>query len=114
MIEFTTWLHMHLFKNTTTIVDETGNNEEPNLDVKRFYEILNATNQPIYTGYREYLSKLSLAARMMNIKTDHNLHKNCMDAWLSCLKSIFQKTTCQLYLIIRFKNWFTVLRCLRR
>ena len=104
-------------ETTTTIADGTGNVEEPNLDAKRFYEMLDAANQPIYTGCREGLSKLSLAARMMNIKTDHNLPENCMDAWMhgrSCLKSICQKTTCLLNLIMRFRNWFIVLDCLRR
>ena len=48
--------------------------------------MLDAANQPIYTGCREGLSKLSLAARMMNIKTDHNLPENCMDAWAELFK----------------------------
>ena len=73
-------------ETTTTIADGTGNVEEPNLDAKRFYEMLDAANQPIYTGCREGLSKLSLAARMMNIKTDHNLPENCMDAWAELFK----------------------------
>lgn len=46
-----------------------------------FYEMLDATNQLIYPGCREGLSTLFFAARMMNIKTYHNLPKNCMDAW---------------------------------
>ena len=73
-------------ETTTTIAHETENVEEPNLDAKRFYEMLDAANQPIYTGCREGLSKLSLAARMMNIKTDHNLSENCMDSWAELLK----------------------------
>ncbi|WZZ77300.1 hypothetical protein YC2023_097872 [Brassica napus] len=71
-------------ETTTTIADGTGNVEEPNLDAKRFYEMLDAANQPIYTGYREGISKL--AARMMNIKTNHNLPENCMDAWVELSK----------------------------
>ena len=38
-----------------------------NIDAKKFYEMLDAANQPLYSGCREGLSKLSLAARMMNI-----------------------------------------------
>ena len=60
--------------------------EEPNIDAKKFYEMLDASNQPIYSGCREDLSKLPLAARMMNIKTDHNLPKSCMDAWAYLFK----------------------------
>ena len=60
--------------------------EEPNIDAKRFYEMLDAANQPIYSSYRKGLSKLSLAARMMNIKTDHNLPESWMDAWTDLFK----------------------------
>ena len=66
MIGFTTWLQAFL-ETTTKINDETGNVEESNLDAKRFYEIIDAANQPIYTGVGEGHYKLSLAARMMNI-----------------------------------------------
>ncbi|WZZ50649.1 hypothetical protein YC2023_050756 [Brassica napus] len=60
--------------------------EEPNIDAKKFYEMLNAANQPLYNGCREGLSKLSLAARMMNIKTDHNLPESCMNEWTDLFK----------------------------
>ena len=70
--------------------------------------MLDATNHPIYEGCREGLFKLSLADRMMNIKIDHNLPKVCMDAWAKFLKSICQKITCLLILIMRFRNWFIV------
>ena len=74
------------FRETTSIIEEVENVEWPNLEAKRFYEMLAATNQPIYKGCRECLSKLSLAARMMNIKTDHNLLEVCMDAWAELFK----------------------------
>ena len=57
-------------ETTTTMDDGTGNVEELNFDAKRFYEMLDAANQPMYTSCREGLSKLSLATRMMNTKTD--------------------------------------------
>lgn len=40
-----------------------------------FYKMLDATNQPIYKGCRKGISKLSLTARIMNIKTDNNLRE---------------------------------------
>lgn len=46
---------------------------------KKFYEMLDVTNQSMCISYRECLSKLSLAAMMTNIETDHNLHDNYMD-----------------------------------
>lgn len=67
------------FRETTSVLVaevEKG----PNLDAKRFYEMLDATNRPICEGCREGLYKLPLAARMMNIKTDHNLPETCIDA----------------------------------
>lgn len=51
------------------------------MDAKILYEMLDEANQPIYKGCREGLSKLSLAARRMNIKTGHNLPEVCMYAW---------------------------------
>ena len=55
--------------------------EEPNIDAKTFYEMLDAANQPLYSGCREGLFKLSLAARMMNIKTNHNIPESSMNEW---------------------------------
>ncbi|XP_022549851.1 uncharacterized protein LOC111201800 [Brassica napus] len=55
--------------------------EEPNIDAQRFYNMLDAANEPIYEGCREGLSRLSLASRMMIIKSDHNLNEKCMYLW---------------------------------
>ena len=62
----------NVFRETTSKIEEVKNVEGPNLEAKRFYEMLATANQPIYEGCREGLSKLSLTAKMMNIKTDHN------------------------------------------
>ena len=62
------------------------NVKEPNLDAKMLYEMLDAANQPIYKFCREGLSKLSLAARRMNIKTGHNLPEVCIYAWAELFK----------------------------
>ncbi|CAA7013526.1 unnamed protein product [Microthlaspi erraticum] len=56
------------------------NEEEPNPEAKKFYDILDAAEQPIYEGCKEGLSKLSLAARLMSLKTDFNLSQKCMDS----------------------------------
>ena len=48
--------------------------------------MLDTSNHPIYEGCRECLSKLSLAARMMNIKINHNLPEVYMNAWAELLK----------------------------
>ncbi|XP_010468113.1 PREDICTED: uncharacterized protein LOC104748126 [Camelina sativa] len=54
--------------------------EEPNAEAKKFYDILDAAKNPIYDGCKEGLSQLSLAARLLSLKTDYNLPQNCMDA----------------------------------
>ena len=85
-------LDLTLFSLDNTVEDgkimpaPDDEDEEPNIDSKKFYEMLDAANQPLYSGCREGLSKLSLAARMMNIKTDHNLPKSCMNEWADLFK----------------------------
>lgn len=65
--------------NKETSFDENME-EEPNDEAKRFYNILDAAKHPIYDGCKEGLSQLSLAARLMSLKTDYNLPQNCMDS----------------------------------
>ena len=79
------------FRATRSVIEEVENVEGPNLDAKSFYEMLAAANEPIYEGCREGLSKLSLVARMMNIKTDHNLPEVCKDAWAQLFKEYLPK-----------------------
>lgn len=81
------------FRETTSVLVaevEKG----PNLDAKRFYEMLDATNRPICEGCREGLYKLPLAARMMNIKTDHNLPETCIDASQSFKEYLPEDSQC--------------------
>ncbi|KAG7572504.1 Transposon En/Spm-like [Arabidopsis suecica] len=64
--------------------DQSGNDhvhEEPTQEAKRFYDMLASANTPLYDGCREGQSQLSLAARFMNQKVDHNLSETCMDGW---------------------------------
>ena len=51
---------------------------------------------------------------MMNIKTDHNLLENCMNAWTELFKEYLPEDNVSVNLIMRFRNWFIVLDCLRR
>ncbi|XP_010473884.1 PREDICTED: uncharacterized protein LOC104753311 [Camelina sativa] len=62
--------------------------EEPNLEVKRFYDMLDASKSHLYEGCKEGHSPLYAATRMMNIKTDYNLAENCVDAWADFVKDI--------------------------
>ncbi|XP_010463100.1 PREDICTED: uncharacterized protein LOC104743750 [Camelina sativa] len=54
--------------------------EEPTGDSNHFFQMLAAAKEPIYEGCEEGLSMLSLSARLMHIKTEHNLSEVCVDA----------------------------------
>ncbi|XP_019082581.1 PREDICTED: uncharacterized protein LOC104704465 [Camelina sativa] len=55
--------------------------DEHTQEAKRFYDMLDAANTPLYDGCHEGHSQLSLASRFMNIKVDNNLSEACMDDW---------------------------------
>ncbi|KAL1222999.1 hypothetical protein V5N11_019494 [Cardamine amara subsp. amara] len=54
--------------------------EKPNPDPRRFFEMLDADNHPIYEGFKVGHSPLSAATRMIGIKIDFNLSEDCVDA----------------------------------
>ena len=62
-------------------LEQSTEEEVPNRETKRFYDMLESANQPIYEGCREGHSRLALAARMMHTKTDYNVGQNCMDSF---------------------------------
>ncbi|CAA7031818.1 unnamed protein product [Microthlaspi erraticum] len=62
-----------------------------NPEAKMFYDILDAAEQPIYEGCKEGLSKLSLAARLMSLKTDFNLSQKCMDSIAQIMQDYLPK-----------------------
>ena len=68
------------------ISDVQNMEEEPNPEAKRFYDLLEAAKHPIYDGCKKGFSQLSLAARLMNLKTDYNLPQSCMDSVSQILK----------------------------
>ncbi|XP_010549589.1 PREDICTED: uncharacterized protein LOC104820722 isoform X2 [Tarenaya hassleriana] len=55
--------------------------EEPNNDAKGFFDMLTMANHPIYEGCKQGQSRLSLASRLMSMKTDFNVTENCMDSF---------------------------------
>ncbi|XP_024013103.1 uncharacterized protein LOC112087314 [Eutrema salsugineum] len=62
--------------------------EEPNLEARRFFDMLDAAKNPLYAGCRDGHSPLSAATRMMGIKTDFNLSEECVDAIADFVKDI--------------------------
>jgi len=68
--------------------------QEPNRDARRFYDMLESAKQPIYDGCKEGQSPLSLASRLMSMKTDYNVAESCMDSFCQTLRDYLPKGNC--------------------
>ncbi|KAL1217251.1 hypothetical protein V5N11_013543 [Cardamine amara subsp. amara] len=53
---------------------------------KKFYDLLDGANTPLYDGCREGHSQLSLAARIMQNKADHNMSEKLVDSMCGIFK----------------------------
>ena len=62
------------------------NTEEPNQEARDFYALLEAANQPLWEGCVH--SELSLAVRMLSIKTDGNQSHTSFDAWSGLMREL--------------------------
>lgn len=58
-------------------------NESPNEEAQRFYDLLTAANQPIYEGAS--VSKLSTCVSFLELKSRWNLSQKCLDELISLL-----------------------------
>jgi len=68
--------------------EEEGEREQPNLEARRFFEMLDAAKQPLYQGFKDGHSPLSSASRLMALKTDYNLAEECVDAIADFVKDV--------------------------
>uniref|UniRef100_A0A1J3HIY2 Transposase-associated domain-containing protein n=1 Tax=Noccaea caerulescens TaxID=107243 RepID=A0A1J3HIY2_NOCCA len=78
------------FPETASTFRDTHNvaYEEPNADARKFFDTLAAADQPLYDGCTKGHTKLSVAARMMTLKTDGNISQFIMDGWADLIKDI--------------------------
>lgn len=67
-------------ENISSFIEDGERVEEPNLEARRFFDMLDAAKHPIYEGCKKDHSPLSAATRMMTIKSDFNLAEDCVDA----------------------------------
>ena len=67
-------------ENISSFIENGERVEEPNLEARRFFDMLDAAKHPIYEGCKKDYSPLSAATRMMTIKSDFNLAEDCVDA----------------------------------
>lgn len=60
--------------------------EEPNPQVKKFFEMLAAAQKPLYEGSR--LSVLEMASRITSLKCEYNLPHRCVDSISSLISEV--------------------------
>lgn len=80
------------FRLDSDNVDETENahddmSEPPNPEAQRFYDLLEAAQRPLWPGCTNN-TELSVAARIMSIKSDYNVPQKCVDEFASLMKEI--------------------------
>ncbi|CAG7863763.1 unnamed protein product [Brassica rapa] len=73
---------------TKQMVNDHYRGDEPNVEVRRFFDMLEAGNQPLYKGCRDGHSPLSSATRLMGIKTYYNLAEEYVDAIADFVKGV--------------------------
>ena len=61
--------------------------EPPNKESEKFYEMLHAAQQPLWPGCTNH-SELSVAVRMMSIKSDNNISQHCFNQFMGLMKEI--------------------------
>ena len=73
-------------ENISSFMEDGDRVEEPNLEARRFFDMLDAAKHPIYEGCKSGHTPLSAATRMMAIKSDFNLAEDCVDSVASFVK----------------------------
>ncbi|XP_038693762.1 uncharacterized protein LOC119991488 [Tripterygium wilfordii] len=58
--------------------------EAPNMDAQKFYDMLHACQKQLWPGSKH--SELSVAVRMLSIKSDYNMSQRCFDEVLQLMK----------------------------
>ena len=66
-------------------VHQENEYEPPNPSAQRFYDKLNAAQRPLWPGCNNH-TELSLALRMMSIKSDYNMSQSCFDEVAQLMK----------------------------
>ncbi|KAL6530396.1 hypothetical protein OROHE_014749 [Orobanche hederae] len=67
--------------------DNMNEGEPPNPDAKKFYDMLEAANEPLWDGCEKH-TKLSLVARLMSIKAENRMSEKCYDQIAELMKEI--------------------------
>ena len=60
--------------------------QEPNVQAARFYSLLKAANKPLWDGCVH--SELSLAVKMLSIKSEGNQSQSSFDQWATLISEL--------------------------
>jgi hypothetical protein len=68
-----------------TVTEEWSSNEDesPNEDAQRFYDMLISANEPIYEGAK--VSKLSISVRLLAAQANWHCPQKCLDYFIQML-----------------------------
>ena len=67
-----------------------SNDDPPNVDAQKFYELLQAAEEPLYDGCETH-TPLSAISQLLNIKSEYNLSVNCFNRILEVVKELLPK-----------------------
>ena len=71
-------LHMDAMVNDALRYGESNVVDGPNVNATSFYNLLQATQQPLFEGCSNH-SELSTVMRLLRIKSEHNMSNWCFD-----------------------------------
>ena len=63
--------------------------ESPNLEAQKFYDLLSASEQPLFKGCENH-SELSAAVRMLSIKSESNGTQYAFNQWANFVNEIIK------------------------
>ena len=67
-----------------------SNDDLPNSDAQKFYDLLKAAEEPLYEGCETH-TPLSAVSQLLNIKSEYNLSVNCFNRILEVVKEFLPK-----------------------
>ncbi|XP_058774870.1 uncharacterized protein LOC131649136 isoform X2 [Vicia villosa] len=89
------WSYEHVHRYQDMVFDAAGFNREqhfaqheeepPNMEAKKFYDMLNSTQQPLWSGCKN-TTELSASIKMLNLKSKHNMSQACFDDMVKFMK----------------------------
>jgi len=85
------------------VVCQENEYEPLNPTTQRFYEKLNTAQRPLWPGCNNH-TELSLALRMMSIKSDYNMSQSCFNEIAQLMKEACPPTTLFLLISLRLRS----------